>query len=510
MPKNCLFLVLLLLAASSYAQVKIGIIGGPQSASITETNSIAGWQNNTGRFYTNKSGIHAGVMAQIPFGSESRFFFMPAITYSEKGRNFSKYLTTQSADTVFSYKTTSSLLTQYIELPLNIGVKLPLSKSRKNNFLISAGPYLSLFYNGKYTLNQNDQVSDNTGVIDIEKVNKTTVLEVGKKDDSYRTFGYGANARAGFELGNVTLTGFYSLGLDNLYYAPYKGTFHHKVYGASLGIWLGQTKEVVVVKDKDHDGVPDKTDACPLEPGTAITNGCPDKDGDGIADKNDKCPDVAGLVKYNGCPVPDTDGDGVNDEQDKCPTVKGLAKYNGCPVPDTDKDGIDDENDKCPTAAGTAKYNGCPIPDTDADGINDELDKCPTVAGVPDNNGCPVIKEEIRKQVAFAAQNIFFATNSATLLSKSFEPLNSVAKILEENPDLQIVIDGYTDNTGSLATNMAISAKRAEAVKAYLVGKGVPESRLSAAGHGPANPIGDNKTAAGRTQNRRVELKLKQ
>ena len=63
------------------------------------------------------------------------------------------------------------------------------------------------------------------------------------------------------------------------------------------------------MSDKDKDGIPDDKDACPLQAGTAITNGCPDKDGDGIADNKDKCPDIAGTVKYNGCPIPDTDHD---------------------------------------------------------------------------------------------------------------------------------------------------------------------------------------------------------
>lgn len=56
-----------------------------------------------------------------------------------------------------------------------------------------------------------------------------------------------------------------------------------------------------------------------------------DRDGDGIADKDDKCPDVAGVAKYQGCPIPDTDGDGVNDEDDQCPTVAGSIANHGCP-----------------------------------------------------------------------------------------------------------------------------------------------------------------------------------
>ncbi|GAC1451169.1 MAG: hypothetical protein NVSMB7_13710 [Chitinophagaceae bacterium] len=428
----------------------MGIMGGPQTANITEKNDIPNWNSTTGKYYSGKSGIHIGITAEIPFGGNSRFYFEPAILYSEKGRNFTKVFETNTADSFYSFNTTQSLTVQYIDIPLNIAYKLPLSRKKTTHFILSAGPYVSMFYNGKKTIHQNDLFSSSTQTHNTV-VNKTEELEVGKKDNSYRTFGYGVNARAGFELGNVTLTGFYSQGLDNLYYAAYQGIFKHKVLGASLGIWLGQIKEPVIVKDKDNDGVPDNTDGCPLLPGTAITNGCPDKDGDGIADNKDRCPDTA----------------------------------------------------------GTAKYNGCPVPNTDKDGINDEVDNCPGMAGTADNGGCPVVQEEIKKQLSFAAENIFFATNSAELLPTSYPPLNTVTEILKNNPSVMLTVDGYTDNTGTEAANMTMSARRALEVKNYLVKNGINESRIFTHGYGSANPVADNKTAAGRTKNRRVELKLK-
>ena len=234
-----------------------------------------------------------------------------------------------------------------------------------------------------------------------------------------------------------------------------------------------------------------------------------DTDGDGILDSKDKCPTVAGTAKYDGCPVPDTDGDGINDENDKCPTVKGLAKYDGCPIPDTDKDGINDEEDKCPTVAGVARYQGCPVPDTDKDGINDEEDKCPTVPGVRENNGCPAVKEEVVKKVAASAKNVFFVTGSAKLQTKSYKALDEVVAILNEDAALKLDIEGHTDNTGSDKVNLPLSQSRAKAVHDYLVSKGIDASRLTSEGYGSAKPVADNKTAAGRTLNRRVEMKLK-
>ena len=291
-------------------------------------------------------------------------------------------------------------------------------------------------------------------------------------------------------------------------------------------------------KDRDGDGIIDSLDACPDVAGLAQFKGCPDTDGDGIPDKDDKCPNQKGLAKYNGCPIPDTDGDGINDEEDKCPTVAGVAKYNGCPVPDTDKDGVDDEHDscktiagipkyhgcpipdtdndgindeqdKCPTVAGVAKYNGCPIPDTDGDGVNDELDKCPTLAGTAANNGCPEIKAEVKKRIEVAAKKIYFATGSAKLLTKSNKSLDEVANILKADQNLKLDINGFTDNTGKADKNKTLSENRANAVTTYLTTKGVDAGRLMAAGYGQEQPVADNKTAAGRAKNRRVEMTVR-
>jgi outer membrane protein OmpA-like peptidoglycan-associated protein len=234
----------------------------------------------------------------------------------------------------------------------------------------------------------------------------------------------------------------------------------------------------------------------------------PDTDGDGIIDSLDKCPTVKGLAKYDGCPIPDTDKDGINDEDDKCPTVPGLARYQGCPIPDTDKDGINDEEDKCPTVFGLARYQGCPIPDTDGDGVNDEEDKCVTIPGPKENFGCPIIPEEIKKRVDLAAKNILFVTGSAKLQTKSYKGLDDVVKIMTENPGMSLAIDGHTDNVGKDDYNQTLSDNRAASVMNYIVSKGVDASRITSAGHGETMPIADNKTAAGRQQNRRVEMKM--
>ncbi|HUP13062.1 MAG TPA: OmpA family protein, partial [Niastella sp.] len=231
-----------------------------------------------------------------------------------------------------------------------------------------------------------------------------------------------------------------------------------------------------------------------------------DKDNDGIVDDKDACPDVAGEVALAGCP--DKDKDGVADKDDKCVDVAGVAKYNGCPVPDTDGDGINDEEDKCPQTAGTAKYNGCPIPDTDGDGVNDEEDKCPSTPGKPANNGCPEIKQDVVKKVAIAAKSIYYMSGKDVIQKISYPKLDVVVKVLKADPALHINIEGHSDNKGNAVTNLKLSAKRADAVKNYLIKKGISASRIDAQGFGDSKPVAPNTTAAGRTKNRRVELHL--
>ena len=268
-------------------------------------------------------------------------------------------------------------------------------------------------------------------------------------------------------------------------------------------------KPVVIIKDMDHDGVPDDVDACICEAGPLCTKGCPDTDGDGIPDKDDKCPTVKGLARYSGCPIPDSDNDGINDEEDKCPLVKGLAIYQGCPPPDRDHDGISDDEDKCPDVPGVASRQGCPIPDTDKDGVNDEEDQCPNTPGPVQNHGCPIIEQEVIRKVNYAADNILFQTGTATLKPSSLRGLNDVVDIMKENGSILLQIDGHTDFVGSDSLNDVLSQNRAGTVKQYFISKGINQSRMQAIGHGKRMPVAGNTTPQGRQQNRRVELKLK-
>ncbi|MBI6120382.1 OmpA family protein [Salegentibacter maritimus] len=256
--------------------------------------------------------------------------------------------------------------------------------------------------------------------------------------------------------------------------------------------------------DSDGDGIYDKDDECPETPGLPEFNGCPDTDGDGIEDRMDNCPDEAGLAEFDGCP--DTDGDGVPDPQDECPEEAGSVEMNGCP--DADGDGVADNEDDCPNEAGPAENNGCPYEDMDGDGVLDKDDDCPEVAGTAANNGCPEPDVEVISELNEYSKTVLFDLNKATIRDDSEEALQSIADIMNEYPNTIFHIEGHTDSTGNADYNEKLSRERAASVEAWLEENGVESSRLTSEGYGESRPIATNSTAAGRQDNRRVEISL--
>jgi outer membrane protein OmpA-like peptidoglycan-associated protein len=267
--------------------------------------------------------------------------------------------------------------------------------------------------------------------------------------------------------------------------------------------------------DKDGDGITDAEDMCPDSAGTLEFKGCPDRDNDRIIDRNDECPDAAGIAEFKGCP--DTDADGTQDKDDLCPEVFGPKQTKGCP--DKDADGIIDIKDKCPDQVGPVENAGCPWPDKDKDGVLDKDDDCPEVAGVPELKGCPKPQDPMAQEVPMKAAekkiiekafaNLEFASGKDIIKPKSYPALNDLAKLLNQHEgDWLLKLTGHTDNAGTPEGNLVLSEKRAKAVKAYLVKKGVKEPRITAEWFGQEKPIADNATPAGRQKNRRVEMKI--
>ena len=249
--------------------------------------------------------------------------------------------------------------------------------------------------------------------------------------------------------------------------------------------------------DSDRDGVKDDVDACVNTPGLPELNGCPDDDGDGVRNSEDDCPDVPGLAALAGCP--DMDGDTVADKYDSCPETPGIPALDGCP--DADEDGVADKDDNCPEEFGPVENNGCPWSDRDGDGVFDKDDNCPDVPGTATNAGCPEYPIEGLEELS-----VKFGSDSFEIDATFEEQLAEAFRIIEANSTAKIIIEGHADSTGSDQINLPLSELRASQVLDYLIQAGISPDRLSIVGYGSSQPLGDNNTADGRAQNRRVDF----
>ena len=275
--------------------------------------------------------------------------------------------------------------------------------------------------------------------------------------------------------------------------ASEKGAYNHLQHVIGVSYNFG-------AHDSDKDGVSDKKDVCPEIPGLKEFEGCPDTDGDGIPDNKDACPEEAGSAEMNGCP--DQDGDGIADNEDACPDKAGSSEMNGCP--DSDGDGVADNVDKCPEQVGDSTNNGCPWDDSDGDGVADKDDACPEEAGEAANNGCPAVPQKLIDFLQGDNSKILFRADSYTVPNNATSKLNDLKVVLEEYPDVSIIIEGHASKDGSSEYNQKLSDKRANSVKNALITAGIDASRLETKAYGETKPVDKNDTKSGRAANRRV------
>lgn len=187
---------------------------------------------------------------------------------------------------------------------------------------------------------------------------------------------------------------------------------------------------------------------------------------------------------------------------------------------DRDHDGVDDDRDMCPDDPedrdADHDSDGCPEEDADddKDGVPNVDDACPTeketINGIDDDDGCP---DEGEPRVMYEdgelvmRDKIHFRTGSAELEPQSRRTLDQVALVLKAHPEVEHVrVEGHTDETGTREFNLELSERRAEAVRNYLIRRGVRPSRLEAKGYGPDRPIAKGDDEASRAKNRRVEF----
>lgn len=182
------------------------------------------------------------------------------------------------------------------------------------------------------------------------------------------------------------------------------------------------------------------------------------------------------------------------------------------PDADSDKDGVVDGSDGCPDKSGPIENRGCPDADRDGDAIVDRLDNCPDEPGDARYHGCvkPQLVQITRERLELL-DRVYFESGKAAVLTRSHPLLDNVARVLAAHPEIAAIeVRGHTDDRGGDDYNVRLSQQRAEAVVAYLVGKGVAADRLRATGRGEGEPVYDNDTRAGRAANRRVEFVLAQ
>ncbi|MBR6596768.1 MAG: OmpA family protein [Paludibacteraceae bacterium] len=321
-------------------------------------------------------------------------------------------------------------------------------------------------------------------------------------------------------------------------------------------------------KDSDGDGVPDYMDQChdSLTGKKVDAKGCPlDSDGDGVPDYKDQChnPNTGGLVDEFGCPS-DSDGDGVPDYLDKCGStpIGAPVDANGCPK-DSDKDGVADYLDKCPDTPLDTKVdeNGCPIDSVAAPvaapaEVKNEAQPAAATTTKPTTTpvkpaattkpattkpaATPVAKTSNNSMIAdryndltpeeYAANrpqarhytitengveydvyeaptcNILFDSSMAIVRNRMLPEITKVSNILKNKPNTSVIILGHTDSDCTNEKNLALSVKRAQAVKRVMLKKGIDESRIVARGFGETKPVISNRTSIGRSQNRRAEV----
>ncbi len=216
--------------------------------------------------------------------------------------------------------------------------------------------------------------------------------------------------------------------------------------------------------DRDFDRIPDGADRCPDEP----------EDKDGFEDTD-------------GCPDPDNDKDGILDEQDRCPEIAedkdGFEDLDGCPDLDNDNDGIADASDKCPLEAETINGNN------DEDGCPDAGDSL--VVSTPD-------RLELLTRIVFTGAAI--ADDSANLLGQLAATLRAHTEILR----LRITAHVQPTNRGD--RDQAVSEKRAEAVREWLVRRGIAPDRLEVRGFGGTKPLVPANRKGAALINERFEL----
>jgi outer membrane protein OmpA-like peptidoglycan-associated protein len=187
--------------------------------------------------------------------------------------------------------------------------------------------------------------------------------------------------------------------------------------------------------------------------------------------------------------------------------LKGLEKkYKVDRKQDLDHDGIPDLVDKCPYDSGWSFSSGCP--DADQDSTGDIYDLCPKTPGPVFNNGCPVIRSEDKQLLEMIMNLIEFKAGTDTLKTSANVYLDELSVLMQSEPGIMLKIDAHVYDMPTKTDNLKLSKDRANAIKKYLVDKGVAPKTIITSGQGSNNPLIDINDPANPVKKNRIELYL--
>ena len=236
--------------------------------------------------------------------------------------------------------------------------------------------------------------------------------------------------------------------------------------------------------DTDQDGLTDGDEVLTHE--TNLLKG--DTDDDDLSDAEEL------QVHKTNAKQADSDADGLKDGEE-------IGRYQTQPLEiDSDGDGLLDGDE-------VKKYQTDPLKrDTDGGSIADatEVNRGTNPLVADDDMPREILK--IENNAPIVLDGVVFETGRAVLSPESEAILTKALNTLQFYPEMKVAIHGHTDNTGGAKTNMRLSQARAEAVKVYLMSRGIPGERIETKGFGPYQPIAPNDTPEGRRQNRRIEF----
>jgi OOP family OmpA-OmpF porin len=262
---------------------------------------------------------------------------------------------------------------------------------------------------------------------------------------------------------NLTIGASYYIGKENQHADWYSAKTQEKEKFLELTSELNALRKAM--EDDDADGVINGVDEEPNSPiGSTVNN--------------------KGIAVLNTSNSNDIDGDGFTNDNDLCPNLAGTA--NGCP--DGDKDGVADFMDACPDVSGSLKFNGCAESDFGS------------IGGGSSNNG---ILE------ANGVYDVLFEFDKSELLSSGIVILDRLAKLMNENKDLKVVVSGHADKVGTKDYNEGLSRRRADVCVKYLTSKGIDAQRLIAEFYGYDMEKYNSGNKELNLANRRVSFKVK-